>query len=276
MPMDLTISQLVVTADPSGPVVVAKSDGLRFEQEEPAIGIVRRFGVPPTGVSVPGAMFATPFGRSHVAVVQFTTQPALMFRFLILTRRLYEAIGDPFVIADRFPPNWSARGSSLPALDWPPESPPPRTVEQVAGILRDGDGPLLLGATQGLLDGARVVLTRTTPDETVLRALWQLLPTRTRFELWPATFAFNPEFGFHIAVMPTPPTPLPLGSISEEQAKDYPQGTYELGVQAAAEHGDQSELDRLFARRSSRDTLRLALLILAGAMIAAVACKVMF
>lgn len=277
MPIDLTISQLVVVADPSGPVVVAKSDGLKFKQEETAIGIARRFGVSPAGVSVSSAMFATPFDRNQVTVVQFTTQPGslLAFRFLILTRRLYEAIGDPFVLSDRFPPDWSTRGS-LPTLEWLPESPPPRTVEQVADVLREGDGPLLLGATQGLLDGVRVVLNRPTPDETVLRSVWQLLPTRTRIELWPATFAFHLDFGFHIAVTANPPVSLPLGSITEEQAKDYPQGSYELGVQAAAEHGDQVELDRLFARRSSRDTLRLALLILAGAAIAAVAVKVVF
>jgi hypothetical protein len=275
--MDLSISQALVVADSSGPLVVAKSDDLPFEMEEDMVEIVRRFGAPPAGVSVPGAMFANPLGRSHITVVQFSSQPDLppTFRFLILKCPLYQAIGDPFAISDRFPPHWANRGP-LPALDWPPEAPPPRTVERVAAILREGDGSLLLGATQGLLDGVRVVLSRSEPDETTLRSVWQLLPTRSRFELWPATFAFNLEFGFHIAVSPNPPTALPLGSITEEQAKDYPQGKYELGLQAAAEHGDQAELDRLFARRSSRDTLRLALLILVGAVIAAVASKLIF
>ena len=274
MPIDLTISQAVVVSDPSGPTLVAKSDAFPFEREEAVLAVFRRYGTRPPGVAVPAAMFATPLGRGHVAVVQVADQPGsnLGFRFLILTRRLYEAIGDPFAVADRFSPNWSARGS-LPTLDWPPEPLPRRTVEQVARILKDGDGPLLLGAAQGLLDGVRVVLARSTPDDAPLRALWQLLPTRTRVELWPATFAFTLDLGFHVAVMPYPPAPLPLGYVSEEQAKDYPQGRYELALQTAAEHGDQGEIDRLFARRSSQDTLRLALLILAGAMIAVVVSK---
>ena len=40
---------------------------------------------------------------------------AFTHRFAITKRRLYEAIGDPFLIADRFPPDWSARGP-LPPL----------------------------------------------------------------------------------------------------------------------------------------------------------------
>jgi hypothetical protein len=274
MPIDLTISQAVVVSDPSGPTLVAKSDAFPFEREEAVLAVVRGFGTRPPAVAVPAAMFATPLGRGHVAVVQVADQPGstLGFRFLVLTRRLYEAIGDPFVVTDRFPPNWSARGS-LPTLDWPPEPIPLRTAEQVARILKDGDGPLLLGATQGLLDGVRLVLARSTPDDATLRALWHLLPARTRIELWPATFAFTHDLGFHVAVMPNPPAPLPLGYVSEEQAKDYPQGRYELALQTAAEHGDQGEIDRLFTRRSSKDTLRLALLILAGAMIAVLVSK---
>lgn len=278
MPLDLTIAQAVVVSDPSGPVLVAKSDSLPFEWEDAALDVARRFGRRPDGVAVPAAMFAVPFGRGRVAVVQVAdlpgsgSAPPLGFRFLVLGGPLYEAIGDPFAVADRFPPNWSARGS-LPPLEWPPEPIPARTVEQIARVLKEGDGPFLLGAVQGLLDGVRVVLPRPTPDDHPWRSLWQLLPTRTRAEVWPATFAFSLDLGFHAAVMPDPPSPLPMGYISEEQAKDYPQGRYELALQTAAEHNDQREIDRLFARRSSKDTLRLALLILAGAMTAAVVSK---
>jgi hypothetical protein len=51
--------------------------------------------------------------------------------------------------------------------------------------------------------------------------------------------------------------------LGEEQVRDYPEGRYEYNLQHAAEMGDQAELDRLFARRSSRETLRLALVIFA-------------
>ncbi len=274
MPLDLTLAQAVVFSDSSGPAVAAVSDPFPDALNAAVLDVATRFGARPPGVSVPAAVFATPLLRSHVAVVQLADRPGntLGFRFLVLPRRLYEAIGDPFLIADRFRPDWSARGP-LPPLSWPPDPLPPRTVAEVAAVLKDGDGPFLLGATQGMLDGVRVVLVRPAPDDSIARSLWKLLPTRSRGELWPATFAFNRELGFHLAVLPAVPAPLPPGTVNEEQAKDYPQGRYELALQIAAEDGDQRELDRLFARRTSRDTLRLAVLILVGAMLAAVASK---
>lgn len=279
MPLDLAIAQAVVVSDHAGATVVARSDDFPHAWEDAATTIVTRFGRRPPGVRVPAALFAVPVGRSHVAVVQVADQPGagdpLGFRFLLLTRRLYEAIGDPFLVSDRFPPDWSARGPR-PTLHWQPDPPPPRTIEGVAQVLKGGDSPLLLGATQGLLDGVRVVLKRDAPDAAVLRGLWQLLPTRTRVALWPATFAFDLDLGFHIAATPAPPTPLPPGVIAEEQAKDYPEGRYELALQTAADHGDQAELTRLLARRSSGDTLRLALLILAVAVAGGVLSKLVF
>ena len=50
---------------------------------------------------------------------------ALGFRFLIFHRRTYP--GDPFVVADRFPPNWNASGD-LDPLDWPADRGPSTTT----------------------------------------------------------------------------------------------------------------------------------------------------
>src|SRR5438132_384673 len=67
---------------------------------------------------------------------------------------------------------------------------------------------LLLGGTQALVDGGRVLVKRPEPDEALLRSLWQLLPDRTRCDLWPASLAFSDELGFHAAAMPElPPDP---------------------------------------------------------------------
>jgi len=116
------------------------------------------------------------------------------------------------------------------------------------------------------------MLKRDSPDDVVLRAIWQLLPTRTRCDLWPATFAFSNALGFHVVALPEVPEKLPLGYLSEEQVKDYPEGRYELALQAASEGGNQADLDRLLARASSRDMLRLATMMVLGAIgIAAVA-----
>ena len=116
--IDLSVAEAVIIAEATGPKVLAKSDDFSFAWEEAARTAVVRFGRRPAGVRCPAAVFAVPVGRTHVAVVQVADQPApegveppLGFRFLILARRLYEALGDPFAIAERYPPNWSARQS---------------------------------------------------------------------------------------------------------------------------------------------------------------------
>lgn len=263
MPLDFALPQLLIVADRSGPSVVAKSDGLPFALEDAALRAAAKFGSRPAGVTVPLALFATPHGRSHVFVARVTdagSDSTLAFHFLVVNRPLYDALGDPFAIADRFAPDWSARGP-LPVLEWPGEPLPPRQVSDLAVLLKDGDGPMLLGAAQALIDGGRLMLERAAPDENVLRALWQLMPTRTRRELWPATFAFSNDLGFHAVALPEVPEKLPMGYLSEEQVKDYPEGRYELAIQTAIESGNQSDLDRLLARASSQDMLRLATLM---------------
>jgi hypothetical protein len=276
MTPDLRIAQGLLVADARGVRVVARSDG--FDDPE-AERVAVLFGRRPPGAACPLAHFACPFGARHVAVVQVADRPGpndpLAFRFLVLDRQLYKHLGDPFAVADRYPPRWDLSGP-LPTLEWPHEVLPPRTVEQIDSILRHGDSPLLLGSTQALVDGSRVVVKRTAPDEDLLRGLWQLLPDRSRCDLWPASFAFSLELGFHFAAMPGVP-PLDRNKFhDEERVRDYPPGGYELSLQIAAEHGDQRELDRLFARRTSAETLRLGLYILGGALVAAVLFKFVF
>lgn len=270
---DLLIAQAVLLADARGVRVVARSDG--FDEPE-AERIAVLFGRCPGGAACPLAHFACPFGKAHVAVVRVEDRPGpgdpLGFRFLLLHRDLYRHLGDPFAVSDRYPPDWSADGQ-LPELSWPPEVLPRRTVEQIDGVLKHGDSPLLLGATQALVDGGRVVVRRPAPAEELLRGLWQLLPDRTRCDLWPASFCFSLELGFHAAVMPAVPPLDPHRHHDEERARDYPQGGYELALQYAAEHGDQRELDRLFARRTANDTIRLGLYIIAAALFVALLLK---
>ena len=205
MTPDLRIQQAIVIGDNRGVRVIAQTDDFDIPEAE---RIAVLFGARPAGVACPLAHFACPFGKKHVAVVRVEDQPGdrLGFRFLILSRELYRYLGDPFAIADRYPVNWSVSGR-LPDLAWPMEVLPERTLEQLDAILKAGDGPLLLGSTQVLVDGNRVLLKRTEPAERFVRELWQLLPDRTRCDLWPASFAFSDELGFHAATGPTLPTP---------------------------------------------------------------------
>ena len=232
MPLDRAMPQLFVTGG-DRLAVVAKSEGLPFAVEEAALRLAAKFGPP-----APSVFAADIDGR--VAVV---TASDAGFRFLLLGRPLYEALADPFAVSQRFPVDRAA-----PRLEWPNEPLPPRTVGDLQAILK-GDGPLLLGAAQALVDGLRVRLT----DPADVPKVWALLPDRTRQELRPATFAPDDALGFHLSAGPPA-----ADALTADGCRDYPEGRYELALQLAVEAGDPGELDRLLARRSSRDTLKLA------------------
>ena len=48
---------------------------------------------------------------------------------------------------------------------------------------------------------------------------------------------------------------------TEEQAADYPAGSYELALQTAVESGNQRDLDAVFRKRDGRETIRLGILL---------------
>ena len=187
-------------------------------------------------------------------------------QLLVLKEDLYrEAAWDPFAIVEACVPNWHARGS-LPACSVSVPL-PRRTVEQVCEVLKSADSPALFGAAQALVDGGRVAWVRPQLDPVLLRRLWTLLPTSTRWELRPASWAVGAARDFHaVLVAQVEQGDFDHRFLSEAQVTNYPEGRYELGVQAAAEAGDQAELDRLFARRSRTETWRLGLWV-AGALI---------
>jgi hypothetical protein len=252
--------------------ILAQSPGWELIWARYASRICSGFGSRPNGVRCEDALFAQPFGPNHVTVVQVTEIPekssGLAFRFLVLPRRLYaERIADPFRVSEQFTPNWSARGE-LTRLTWPLELPPPRrSVGQLQKVLQSGGSTTLLGAVQALIDGGRVAFERPTPTPQLVRDLWQLLPYNSQAELWPTTFALSNELGFDILVTPSKEG-WPLDRyITEEQAVDYPEGRYELSLQVAIESGNQHDLDHLLARRTSRQTMRLALFMLVGAVL---------
>lgn len=270
MTPDLRIHQAVLLSDHRSVRVLARSTEFDVPEAE---RIVVLFGPRPPGIACPVAHFACPFGRHQVAVVRVEDRPGgfLGFRFLLLARELYRHLGDPFAIADRYPPDWLASGR-LPELAWPEERLPERTLEELDAVLKTGDTGLLLPATQVLVDGNRVLLRRDQPDEAFARGVWLLLPERTRRDLWPASFAFSEELGFHLALGPTLPTPTPdrLKPLTEEAIRDYPSSPYELNLQIAIETGDRAALRRLLARRTSDEAIRLGLSILAFSVLVAV------
>ncbi|HLJ92266.1 MAG TPA: hypothetical protein VKU02_03645 [Gemmataceae bacterium] len=282
---DISIEQALYGFQPGrGYRLLARSPGFLDEWLAPAEHLCVGFGERPPGVVCPASVFAQPFGKRQVTVVQVADQGVdrsgqpngLAFRLLLLARSDYDRLGgDPFVIADRFPPPWTVR-QELPGLSWPGDLPGRRTVEQIQNVLqRPEHGPNLLGGAQILTDGGRLVFESSRSDTELIRDLWTLLPTSARCELWPASFAFGNVLGFHALVVPDASSDPYAGYIRGEHAGDYPEGRYELNLQIAAESGDQAELDALFARRSLKETWRLGLLLLGMCIILAVLANVL-
>jgi hypothetical protein len=306
---DIVIEQAILLRASGGGRLVARSPGFLDDWQAEAGRLAAGLGDRPGGVACPAAVFAQPLGKEHVAVVQVADQgsdeagrpAALGFHFLAVPRQAYERLwGDPFALADRVKPAWQARGS-LPALSWPAEPLPPRTVHEVQRVLQrtkgaalpedeeipadwdranvitpeNSESPALLGGTQVLVDGGRLVFERPGPDPGLVRGLWTLLPASTRCRLWPASFAFGNALAFDALVVPTG-TRLDEGYggyTNEDQACEYPQGYYELNLQIAAETGNQADLNALFGRRSSAETWRLGLVLLVVFTVLAVAVR---
>lgn len=255
--LDLSIAQ--ATFD--GEEFRARSANFPDDYLPQAAALCKAFGSQPVDDDGLEAMFAQPFGKDHVAVVQVAASP-LRFRFLFLGRELYFHLHDPFAIAARYSPDWSARGR-LSELEWPPEPLPRRTAAMLDEILKHGEGPFLLGAAQTLVDGGKILIERPAPETKLLRDLWALLPASVRRSLWPATFAFSNELGFDLLVMPKAPEGGMPGYLTEDQTRDYPDSRYERHLQIAIEANDQNMLDGLLNRKSTNEMIRLALLIIA-------------
>jgi hypothetical protein len=274
--IDLDMAQAVFDRTETGPALKSRSPNFRDEWTDEAERICVGYGERPRGVACPGALFALPFGRSHVVVGHARDLDAtgsLRFHFLVLGRELYGHLGDPFAIAERFPPSWFPAGE-LPDLRWPEEPLPARRVEDLQGMMRETDGPFLYGAAQTLVDHGRIALKRSEPADRLLRELWQLLPASTRRERWPATFAFGNDLGFDVVALPVVPEEGLQAMMTEEQVLDYPESRYERALQVAIEAGDQGGLDRLLARRSSTETLRLAVYIVLGFAVASIVLRI--
>ncbi len=254
---------------PSGYRFLARSPGFLDAWLAEAQQLCTRFGELPVGTPCPEALYVQPLGTKHVAVVRVADRGhddggrpgTLAFHLLVLGSEDYLRWGgDPFLLADRFPIDWTA--STLARLECPTDAVPPRLVGPLQEILKGDHASTLLGAAQIIVDGGRLVLERPQPDAVLLRQLWQLLPTRTRATLWPATFALGNALDFHAVVVPRAHPATFVHHVTESQAGDYPEGRYELRLQIAIDAGDQRELDTVLARRTTADTRKLVWLLM--------------
>jgi hypothetical protein len=185
-------------------------------------------------------------------------------RVLAVPGSLYRLVHDPFRLTREWAPEFNARGE-LPALPWIHGRPEPRQIEEVQKVLREGDGPTLLGAAQVLVDGGRLVFERSRADQPLIEQIWMLLPDSVRGELSIATFARSNQLKFDVVIAPTVDSEQFPRYMTERLAGDYPEGRYELAVQMAVEANNEGQMLELFARRSGSQAMRLAWTLLIGA-----------
>lgn len=254
---------------------LAQSPELPLEHRAALEQIVVAFGPRPIGIRCPEAFLILPEPQGRVYLVRVadlgpTADPpvALGFHFLILTRSDYEETNaEAFEILRAQPALWERRGDlPLAAL---PRSLQLRSLGEVEAVLRQPEGPLLLGSTQALLDGSRLAFRRDLPANESFAGLWKLIPYRSAVELRLATFAFSNALSWNILAGPAlDPNEYDYRYLSEPQAENYPEGRYELSLQIAVEAGDEAAMRRLLLRRTRKDTLRMALWLLTGMMLA--------
>jgi hypothetical protein len=197
---------------------------------------------------------------------------SIYFDLLILGATLYSHLADPFALSDRYPPTWDFQ--HLETLTWPPEPLPPRLAIDLQPILKGPDPAFMLGATQAIVDGGRLLIRSSDPANTLLRSLWQLLPVSTQHTVTMATLTFNVQPSFQVAAVPQVPTEGIEGFLTEEQCRDYPEGRYERDLEWAINTGNQRDLNQLLFRRSSAETLRLAIFILIAVTLLAIVMSV--
>jgi hypothetical protein len=290
MPLITLEQALFHRPDRDEPRLIARSLGFDEAWVPESESLVVGFGNRVNGMHCPLTVFAKPLTKKHVVVVRVKDDrpdlsTGLQFHFLVVERKAYEAwIRDPFMLAEKIEPTWDAK-DALPTLTIPEEAFSPRTLGQVQGVLRrikaaalregedpeapdfertmeNSESPALLGGAQILVDGGRLAFERHEGDLRMVAGLWLLLPEATRSRLWPTSFAFSQELEFDVLVVPHLDEMVLESYTTEEQAADYPEGSYELALQRAVETGTQADLDVVFNRRDSHSTIRLAILVL--------------
>ncbi|MGL6074534.1 MAG: hypothetical protein ACRC8S_10280 [Fimbriiglobus sp.] len=248
--MQTDIEHLVIDYPSGGPKVSTSVGSLA--SEEAALKVAANYGQPQQDALLVTGML------ERVAVVRVSGS---RFTFTILPLAVYRERPDPFLWAEH------------PQGDF---TLPVRTTQNLMQIFQTGDLPWLLGSTQILLDGGKLILIRPDSAEASLRQLWSLLPTATQADLRFTTFANHFEPHWQIQALAVAPANWPDSCFTEDQARDTPEGRHELALQVAVESGDETALQQLLGRRTSQQTLRMVALLVAFAMVSGVIVKVLF
>jgi hypothetical protein len=279
--IDISIEQAIYRADQHGTYrCQCRSPGFSDQADFHAVRLCSGFLGKHNAEMAGDSVFAQPLNRDWVMVAQFhdrrnaqSPAPGLYFRFLMVPRKAYRLwLGDPFTLADHFPPTWHA--TELPRLSYRPDLSLDRHVADIETVLGRPDADRLLAATQALVDGARIAITWDSNAAEFIRSVWRLLPLSTRSELWPASLALNNSLAFDCIAMPTVDGETKERYLTDDQIDSYPTGRYEENLRSAIETADRHHLIALLQRRSRAQTLRLAVVLVILAAALAVAMRI--
>jgi hypothetical protein len=268
---------IVVRAPGQRPHLVARSAEFADAWVAPLVALCDGFGERPLGVACPAAIFAHRLGTSVAVVEVRDAGPDLRFDARVLAHRDYVQLGgDPFAIAERFPPTDElVTFAALAPLATTASLDTIRSLLQRTKVSHGSqlaDGPTLLGGVQALVDGGKLVAERPAPDPAFVRDLWTLLPIGSRARLWPASFVFSMALGFDVAVVPRLDQMIANGYVTEQQAGDYPAGSYELALQTAVDNGDEAEVRHILSRPPARP-MRIGMSLLVAVLVLAITTR---
>lgn len=216
---------------------------------------------------------------------ELSTNQKTVFRWVLIPEKEYWQI-DPFSLAatiEKADLRASTVGCqvNLPAV--------PRLVSEIADLLKNNDSPLILGATQYLLDGGKILLPMEEATENIIQQVWMILPDRSRSEFTFATLIPKKESLHNLALdcsLLATRSDANHGNISElegdkisnplskqnkhfdvslikaEQLRTYPNGRFEQELLLAAENGDQVTVNKLMQRKTGNEMLRFSIYLL--------------
>jgi len=168
---------------------------------------------------------------------------------------------DPFRVWDRFAHKPEVSSLAEGTLRVEPEWSQPPSLDTFQNWLKSDDSALLLGGAQALMDGAKIHLDRDGNEWEVARRLWNLVPLSLRLEKRLVVNDPEKRINADLKVSRTPGDP---DAWTSQRLGDYPEGRYEFGLQTAIDNGDEAAIHGYLARRSPKQVMMLAALLLGG------------
>lgn len=131
-------------------------------------------------------------------------------------------------------------------------------------LLKTEDSALLLGGAQALVDGGKIQLGETPQDRFRAENLWNLIPIPVRME---RTVVVGDKSGDWPSDLAAAQSLLSQDSWTAQRLGDYPEGRFEFSLHSAIDLKDEEGVYRLLHRKSPRQVMMMATMLLVGMII---------